>query len=296
MGFDTTPPIKTRPLLWLTLFTNHADAWVTTLAISVVALIIHQRLTPENALLSLAIAGGYWLAFAINDFFDTDVDQLDPIKKDKNFFVLFPIGNKLFSAGAVAISLLLFPIFAQYRWRGLIVVLISVIVMWGYSAPPLRLKNRPGIDILAHACFVQTFPYAATVFMIGAEWLAVDRVLLILGVLTSSGAQLEQQIRDAADDKQFGQTFALIIGPSNALILLKILTGAGIVYGLYHIISGTIPLLVAPLGLIALPAVIPRFWRQVNQPRPEKMIRVLIFIGVIYMIFMVVTFFKGFVS
>jgi 4-hydroxybenzoate polyprenyltransferase len=48
--------------------------------------------------------------------------------------------------------------FGQFGWIGWLLWVVSCFIAWAYSAPPLRLKMRPGFDLLTHAMFVQTFP------------------------------------------------------------------------------------------------------------------------------------------
>ena len=53
------------------------------------------------------------------------------------------------------------PIIASFYfgiWT-LLFTIISMFVFYFYTAPPLRFKNKVGIDVLSHALFVNTFPY-----------------------------------------------------------------------------------------------------------------------------------------
>ncbi len=266
------------------LFFNHADAWFCTLAIAVGALILHQAMSGRTLLLAAGIAAGYWLAFALNDYYDAPYDALVPEKARRNYFVLRPIGRPAAIALFWGAALVISPIFIPYGPRGWFICSVAVAVMWAYSAPPLRLKVRPGIDLLAHAFFVQTFPYAAILFLIEAHWEPFDTGLIVLGLLASATAQLEQQIRDAEIDGRFEQTLTTRIGVERALRLLKLGTAFMICFGLAQVAVGSIPLAVAFLGLLTIPAVIPRFWRRANQPRPERLIRTLLVIGFLYLI------------
>ena len=99
-------------------------------------------------------------------------------------------------------------------------------------------------------------------------------------------AQLEQQIRDAPLDALQEQTFTTRIGPQRAMVLLKIGATLTILFGTYHLVIGTIPWLVAPLGLFALPAVLHRLLRDPSQPRPERLIRYTIWVSFAYIVFL----------
>ena len=44
---------------------------------------------------------------------------------------------------------------------------LSLLVMWTYSGRPFRLKSRPGLDLLTHALFVESYPYMVTLLLLG---------------------------------------------------------------------------------------------------------------------------------
>lgn len=275
----------------LSLMTNHMDAWITTFGISVGVLVIHRAFSLSALLLLFSLTAGYWLAFAINDYFDADIDQKDSKKRVRNFFSQNRLTPLQAMIGFALAALIIAPGFLQFGWRGFWVALLSVVVMWAYSAPPFRIKTRPGLDLLIHACFVETFPYAMILFLLALPAGRLDYVLIGLGLFASTTAQLEQQIRDVELDRlEKGRTFTLWVGESNALILLKALTALMIVYGFYFFFEGTIPLIVLPIGLFALPAVLLRFVRRPNEPRPERLIRTLI-IGVLIYTFGLATYY-----
>ena len=267
----------------LSLFTNHMDAWITTFGISIGVLVIHRAFSLSALFLVFSLTVGYWLAFAINDYFDADIDQKDSKKRLRNFFSQNRLSPWQAINGFALAAIIIAPGFLQFGWRGFWVALLSVAVMWAYSAPPFRIKTRPGLDLLIHACFVETFPYAMILFLLALPAGRLDYVLIGLGLFASTTAQLEQQIRDVEQDRlEEGQTFTLWLGESNALFLLKLLSALMIIYGFYFFFEGTIPLIVMPIGLFAMPAVLLRFIRQPNQPRPERLIRALILGVMIY--------------
>ena len=63
------------------------DSWIASMIISFLALIIHDLISFENLLLSVGIALGYVLAYAVNDYFDADDDKQDKYKSEHNFWV-----------------------------------------------------------------------------------------------------------------------------------------------------------------------------------------------------------------
>jgi 4-hydroxybenzoate polyprenyltransferase len=92
--------------------------------------------------------------------------------------------------------------------------------MWAYSAPPLRLKGRAGLDILWH--FI-----AFLALVLWGSYLAGSVSLMNLFVAVSLGvfgcfAQIDNHIHDYAFDKASGsKTFAVWIGLRNADVALK---------------------------------------------------------------------------
>jgi len=255
------------------LLLNHMDAWGTTLIIAALALLIHDTLSVRSLFLLLALTAGYWLAFALNDYFDAPFDKVDPVKAARNVFVHGGVSRTKGLLGLAVMSVFLFVAFAQFGLRGYLTLIVSLFIMWGYSAPPLRFKSRPGLDLLIHAVFVETFPYFICLFLIGATWKRLDYVMLLILFLSSLAAQLEQQIRDFAVDARTGRTFATVAGLKRTRLLLRIVTAALVLVAVVNLLNGTIPLFIAAFGLITLPIILHRLLHPRSEaPRPEKLV------------------------
>lgn len=257
------------------LFLNHADAWQVALVIATLAILIHDAVKWQTIILLAAITTGYWLAFAVNDFYDASYDAADEVKARRNFFVQAGhLSAKRIGLVFLGITCLLLLAFAQFGWRGTVVMALSYFIMWAYSAPPLRIRNRPGWDLLVHALFVQTFPYLISLFLIGATWTSLDTAIVAIVFLASLTAQLEQQVRDYEVDQKTGHNFATWAGIKETIVLLKITTAACILVALASVLVGAIPLFMLPFGLIGLPALLHRFIRRPNQPRSERLVAI----------------------
>jgi lycopene elongase/hydratase (dihydrobisanhydrobacterioruberin-forming) len=248
-------PLSSKLLL------NHLDAWGIAFIIAALALINHDAVNWQTTLLLLAITGGYWLAFVINDYFDAPFDAHHQEKGSGNFFVQAP-GVGLSRAALLlivlpVIGLILFA-FLQFGRRGLFMLVICLVVIWGYSAPPLRLKNRPGLDLLAHGLFVETFAYFVCLFLIQASWNRLDYVILLLAFLSSTAAQLEQQLRDFEVDRRTGHTFTTVVGKEKTTLLLKLITLLILLIAFLGIGGGIIPPYLWPIAVIAMPTLIGR--------------------------------------
>lgn len=253
------------------LFLNHMDAWQVSTIIVALALLIHHALSWRTALLLPAIGGGAWLAFAVNDFYDAPYDALEPNKAARNYFCRFRPGPQT-TRKFTAVSVFLLLLFLPFGWRGVAVFTVGHMVMWAYSAPPLRLKNVPVADLMMHAAFVQTFPYAATLLLIEAPWRQLDGLLITILMLASLTAQLEQQARDFEVDRRSGGTFTTRAGLRRTLVGLRILTGVMIGGAAVFVWRGAFPWFVLPYGAIGLPALLHRFLRREKTPRSETLV------------------------
>lgn len=273
---------------WHHLLQNHADAWIVTFIIGCGVILLHDTFSLSAVLLVFSLTGGYWLAFALNDYFDQEVDGQDPRKRGRNFFTLTSVTSQKATRGFVIASLIIAPGMLQFGWRGFFASLICVFIMWAYSAPPLRFKSRPGIDLPIHALFVETFPYVLVMYLLNLAWEQQDYVILGLGLMASLTAQLEQQLRDVEIDGVNGEvTFTLWLGVDRALILLKVISVVMVVYGLTFTFLTIIPLWIAPIGLAAVPAVLSRLKRQPGESRPEHLIRPVVYFGIIYILMLI---------
>jgi 4-hydroxybenzoate polyprenyltransferase len=260
-----------RPFTNQLLF-NHVDAWQVAMIIAALALLIHDAVNWMTMLLLLAIGVGYWLAFALNDYFDAPYDATDMYKRERNFFVNHAVSATVVWGIMGVVTLLLILIFAQYGLIGLEFLLLSYAAMWAYSAPPLRLKNKPGFDLLMHTVFVQTYPYLLCLVLIGANWTLLDGAILLIVSLASLTAQLEQQVRDFEVDRQHEVNFTICTGTQWSLMMLKMITAVLLLTAFYFVISGTIPWFLLPFGVIGLPALLHRFWRRDETPRSERLV------------------------
>ena len=274
-------PLLAKPKQIAKLLFNHLDAWVVSLIIAVIALAYHQAINGRTTLLLLAIGLGYWLAFALNDFYDAPFDAHDPAKARRNFFVRSLLSAGPLRAGLLSVGGFLLATFAQFGLMGLAILALCLAVMWAYSAPPLRLKSRPGLDLLTHALFVETFPYLICLILVEATWTPFDRVMLILTFLASLTAQLEQQARDYAVDCHTDRNFTTTVGLSSTTLLLRLLTAVGLLIFFAAVLSGILPWWVASVLLIALPTALHRFSRKANQPRSERLTFVLTGLGLV---------------
>jgi chlorophyll synthase len=258
------------------------DAWQVAMIIATLPLLIHGAIRWQTAVLALAIAVGYWFAFALNDYFDAPFDALDRHKAARNFFVHVPVPAWVMALFSTVLLVTVAAVYAQFGLLGWLFWGISCFVAWAYSAPPLRLKMRPGLDLIIHALFVQTFPYVICMILIQASWTLLDWVLLAILALASLTAQLEQQVRDFVVDLEAGGTFTTWMGRKRVVRGLRGVTAVCLLIALISVLSGTIPWFLLPFGLIGLPALLHRFWRQPEAPRSERLVLLSTTAGFLY--------------
>src|SRR5688500_10379211 len=133
------------------LFTNHMDAWGLTFVILSLFFIIHDTITVKNITLMLTITAMYWLGSAVNDYYDA----LDTAKAQRNACIQQPTRAPLFRVLAIVVMTAALAGFAQFGWQGVRLFAFSLLILWAYSAPPLRLKSRPIFDLVTHTLFVE---------------------------------------------------------------------------------------------------------------------------------------------
>jgi 4-hydroxybenzoate polyprenyltransferase len=235
------------------------DAWGVAFVLAAVALRLHDAIRPQTVLLAVAIATMYWFGYALNDYFDAPFDAQDTTKSGHNFFVAHPLPTSVAQAGAALVILFPLAAFAQFALPGLLLLALFVLVAWGYSAPPLRLKSRPGLDLLVHAVFVQTYPYLVCLLLVGTSWEPLDYALLAINFFSSLAGQLQQQIRDFVVDSKTDRNFATRVGLPTTRLVFRVATVIMALLCLATLLSDTLPLFLYPLVLIALPTAVERW-------------------------------------
>lgn len=264
------------------LFLNHADAYLLTFIIASSALVLHDAFNWQNAALVLALVLCYWWGFALNDYYDAPYDSLDAVKGHRNFFVGQAMSERKIFGLSLLLLLPIFGLFVAYGWRGILAFFVGIFIMWGYSAPPLRLKTKAGFDLWVHMLFVQSFPYALMLFVLALPLTALDAVLLLFFLLGSLTAQLEQQIRDYPVDKQQESNFTVRFGLRSSVILLRGFTFLFVLVVCAAIYARLLPLWLVPYTLIGLPILLHRFLRDWQAPRSEWLVRLSIIGSLLY--------------
>jgi len=174
--------------------------------------------------------------FASNDYFDKDVDAMDPQKKQRN-----PVSAGRVSYSEVMVLLTLTALIPMVLsvYFGLWVFLftaMTMLIFLYYTAEPLRFKSKVGLDVLSHGVFINTFPYLFTILALrDFAPAAIYLLLLIMG--RSTIAQMLQEIRDVDVDSQVERNTVIALGRTRA---------AHVVFGIALVMTfGTLGLMIS---------------------------------------------------
>lgn len=160
--------------------------------------------------------------FAINNFFDADSDRKNPRKRRINVIASGKISKQtgIFLNITFIVIALVVSIF--FKLEVFLICALFLVWMGVYSAPPLRLKGRPGMDVLWHF-FGFFFLVMWGSFISGSIELINFLVAISIGIFSCT-AQVWNHILDYSFDKSSGTTtFAVWAGLNVAKTTLKIL-------------------------------------------------------------------------
>lgn len=274
---ELSKTVNHQPGLLSTLVVRRVDAWGNAAISAGIALVVHDIVTPQTIGLLACIALLYWLGYFINDYFDAPFDACDEHKARSNFFVVHTVPPNLFAIVVAAVSLGLLAAFATFGVLGVAVLALGNVAMWGYSAPPMRLKSRPGLDLIVHALFVLTFPYCVVLLLAEVTLGRLDWLLLGIIFLASLAGQLRQQIRDFDVDSRTDVNFTTTVGLRTSVLLLRGTTtvtviiaslaiAGGMAYdGLFDVDLYAVAVLLI-LALLCLPVLVDRATAQSGRP------------------------------
>jgi 4-hydroxybenzoate polyprenyltransferase len=162
--------------------------------------------------------------FSINNCFDVSCDIHQDLKLKKNPIAM---GLVSFREGlAQSLSLAFIGIALAYSWFGVIsFILYSMLVFLGgaYSAPPLRFKSIPLVDLISHGLFFGTLLY---LYGVSVARIPSSQTMIFGASIFIYSIMLE--LRNHLDDFQADfisktKTTVCWIGYANAIRLLHVL-------------------------------------------------------------------------
>ena len=152
-------------------------------------------------------------AFGINDYYDYSSDRHNPRKKP----AASAKGRKFVKDASLAagLSVILASLLAANPASALLISL-AILLGYAYSAPPLRLKEKPPLDSFANGAICLSLFLAGCSF--GGDFLAVFPRSLF-GLLCMAGFHAFSTIPDYPADKKAGhRTFAVAFGKQSAAL------------------------------------------------------------------------------
>jgi 4-hydroxybenzoate polyprenyltransferase len=161
-------------------------------------------------------------SFVINNYFDVEIDKKhkEKIKSNANPLAQGIISKK---GALMLLGILLFIPLAlaiQMDSMGFILVLLSIFASTLYSAKYIRLKERPGLDIITSGFMFGFFPFLAGVALAGGS---LNFSIILVGTLftiLSSAGLLAHQTADYKQDLGNTKTFAIKIGRKMSFVCL----------------------------------------------------------------------------
>ncbi len=161
-------------------------------------------------------------AFSVNDCFDTKEDELDKDKKNPIVLKNISFRNGLFFSILLAVSGL--ALSAVFGIKVFLFCLITVLMIYFYSSPPLRMKSKPWIDLLSHGLFAGAFPFFIPVLIFSKEITQFYYLIAFSVFYFSVILELRNHIEDYETDKAAGlNTTVVLLGREKSEKLLKYL-------------------------------------------------------------------------
>lgn len=189
----------------------------------------------QMALVTASYLGIIAYAFAVNNYFDADIDRLNPEKvhSGKNPMARGSISNRgaaiemlILCTGAIVLSVQT----GVGSLTGPILVIINIALFTAYSAPPLRLKERPVLDILTHGLMFGAVPVLSGAYLVSMEATPTIQTISVLAFLVGCEALVAHQVIDYDLDIGSTMTTVLSVGKWRGIILLVALAALSVIF------------------------------------------------------------------
>lgn len=162
------------------------------------------------------LLGGATVLF--DDYFDLELDRVNP-RKNRLPFLKLPASPRLILASAVALFALSLLLAATVGAAFLAVVALICAVSVLYSMPPVRLKGRGGLDLLANVMGFGVLCSIAGWAMVRPVW-EYPWAWLLPMALGTAALYIPTTVADAEFDGGNGvRTIAIRLGPGRAMRL-----------------------------------------------------------------------------
>lgn len=175
---------------------------------------------PRLAAVMLVVGPLVWASvFAANDAFDLETDRLNP-RKISAVRARAGLAQESLVRASVQVGAL--AVVGAWAFEGVLFAIgtLGVVTLgWIYSAPPVRLKSRPGGDVLVNAVVV------GLVGLLGGWYLAADLadfpwLMGVQAVVVAAALYVPTTVLDLEADRLAGvRTTAVRLGPRRTYVV-----------------------------------------------------------------------------
>lgn len=192
-------------------------------------------------------------AFAVNNYFDVEIDRLHckKIESNKNPLASGTVGHKgvqitmLLLVGVAIVGATIISLGSGLL--GLSLVLLNILLVTVYSGG-LRLKDVPVLDIVTHGLMFGAVPFLAGFVLVRGNMTSEALLLASLPFLLGCEALIAHQVMEYEMDIDSTKTTITGLGQRRGLLLLGALAVASIVILLFIAPAVRLP----PLALAAI--------------------------------------------
>jgi 4-hydroxybenzoate polyprenyltransferase len=157
---------------------------------------------------------------------------------------------------------------------------------WAYSAPPLRLKSRPGADVAVNAVVVGLMAPLAG-WSLHQPVLAYPPALAVAGMLIAAALYVPTTVIDEAADRQGGDvTFAVRFGPRAAHRVASAMWGTATIVWLTACAQGLVPSRQVPFHVVCCALLLTMYVVLMRRPSIPRLAFVFLAFGVPAMAFL----------
>ncbi|MBN2053491.1 UbiA family prenyltransferase [bacterium] len=260
-------------------------AWIFEVGTVLIAALIHHAEGFSWRLLAGmgAIAAINMVAYAVNDYFDREVDAKHPSGSKRNPLasgeMSLPEARRLIIAAAAA-ALLLSALVSPWA---ILTNAIYMVIGLVYVAEPIRLKRRFLLDVASHIFTVMSYSYLFTVIFF-YRFTPLDAFFYVNMVVTSLIVQLSQELFDFDHDREFEHNTAIVLGKRGARAVVRIAHAAYFVNTVTAYALGHFPL--ALFGYVMIFGV--RLYSIFNSTHYEKVLALFRLLLLLFTIFLVI--------
>ena len=197
------------------------------------------------------------LLYGLNDIYDFESDQKNPLKGKGFGEALLPEYHNLVLKSAIISGLFIIAVaFCTLQLTNILLSSLMVILAVSYSVPPVRLKTRPPLDSLVNGLGYCLLPFALG-FTYFLPLTQIPTELLLVS-LTVMGAHMYASIRDYTYDKETGErTISVVLGKRPTAFMASVTVLIPLVYLIQT--GGSIPAIIF-LAVAFGTSVLTTFW------------------------------------